>query len=177
MRTAGLSAWRLSERLGIDLVGATEGPALQLDAARRETFDRLVALAGSRNGVADVADCPYPVHEFLAYLAHERGLLLHGSNHRELDVLEPRPARDGASELRAVVASDDGIWPLFYAVLARERVARMFTACLHLGTVPRLRRFYAFAVEGDPASAGSWTNGTMYALPRGGFTREWGTNG
>jgi hypothetical protein len=122
----------------------------------------------------DVAACPYPIHELLTHLVLEHRLLLHGSNHRELEVLEPRPARDGATELDAVVAADDGIWPLFYAVLARDRVAGIFSACTHLGRPPRLRRFYVFAIAADPASPLTWTPGTMYALPRQGFRREWG---
>lgn len=173
VRTAGVTAWRSSERLGLDLFGATEAPAIEVDPDRRETFDRLITDARSRDGVVDVDACPFPAHELLTHLAHEHGLLLHGSNHLELEVLEPRPARDGATELNAVVAADDGIWPLFYAILARYQVPRMFTACMHLGRPPRLRRFYAFAIEGDPASPASWTRGMMYALPRTGFRREW----
>jgi hypothetical protein len=74
----------------------------------------------------------------------------------------------------AVVASDDGIWPIFYAVVARDRIDGIFTACLHLGRPPRLRRFYMFAIGGDADAPETWTRGTVYALPRAGFRREWG---
>jgi len=174
MRTGGLSLWRLSERIGIDLVGATEAPRIAIDSRKRETFDRLLVEARAGEGLVAVERCSHPIHELLTFVALEHGLLLHGSNHRNLDVLKPRPARDGATELNAVVAADDGIWPLFYAVLARQHVRMMFTACMHLGTPPRLRRFYAFAIQGDPSAPESWTSGMMYALPRTGFRREWG---
>ena len=144
------------------------------DPARRKAFDALVEDARARDGVVDVEACPSPVHELLTHVVLEHRLLLHGSNRRDLEVLEPRPARDGATELLAVVAADDGIWPLFYAVLARDRVPRIFSACTHLGRPPRLRGFYVFAIEGEPASQLSWTQGMMYAVPRKGFTREWG---
>ena len=72
-----------------------------------------------------------------------------------------------------MVACDDGIWPIFYAVVARERVEGVFTACLHLGRPPNLRRFYMFALGGDPGAATTWTRGAVYALPRAGFRREW----
>jgi len=114
------------------------------------------------------------MHELLTYLAVEHGLLLHGSNRTELDVLEPQPARDWATALPAVVACDDGIWPIFYAVVARDRVDDVFSACLHVGRPPRLRRYYMFAVGGEPAARHSWTSGVVYALPRAGFRREWG---
>jgi hypothetical protein len=78
------------------------------------------------------------------------------------------------TQQRAVVASDDGIWPMFYAVVARDRIEGVFTACTHLGRPPRLRRFYMFAIGGDAAASTSWTRGAVYALPRSGFRREWG---
>lgn len=114
------------------------------------------------------------MHELLTHLVVEHGLLLHGSNDDSLELLEPRPARDWETELLAVVACDDGIWPIFYAVVARPRIAEVFTACLHLGRPPRLRRFYMFAIGGDPGAPESWTDGVVYALPRTGFRREWG---
>ena len=125
-------------------------------------------------GRVDAADCPYPLHELLTHLVVHRGLLLHGSNDATLDVLEPRPAHDYDTELQAVVACDDGIWPIFYAVIARERSEGVFTACLHVGRPPRLRRLYVFATSSDPADPASWTRGTVYVLPRQGFRREWG---
>ncbi|TML71809.1 MAG: hypothetical protein E6G14_01295 [Actinobacteria bacterium] len=65
-------------------------------------------------------------------------------------------------------------WPIFYAVVARDRAKGIFTACTHLGRPPRLRRFYMFAIGGNPSSPSSWTEGAVYALPRDGFRREWG---
>lgn len=114
------------------------------------------------------------MHEILTHLVDRHGLLLHGSNHAALDVLEPQPAHDFDTELLAVVACDDGIWPLFYAVVARDRVEGVLTACTHLGRGSRRRRFYVFAVYGDPAAPSTFTDGVVYALPRAGFRREWG---
>ena len=145
-----------------------------MDPARREAFDRLIADARKSDGTVELAGCPYPVHELLTHLVVERCLLLHGSNDATLEQLEARPARDFRTVLQAVVACDDAIWPLFYAVVARAQIEAMFTGCTHLGRPPRLRRFYFFAVVGDPADAGSWTDGAIYALPRTGFRREWG---
>jgi hypothetical protein len=173
-RTLGVAVWRLGERLGIDVAGATEGPRFTTDPARRHTFERLIAAARVGDGTLDGGACPYPLHELLAHLVAEHGLLLHGSNDAGLEVLEPQPARDWATELRAVVASDDAIWPIFYAVVARDRIDGVFSACTHLGRRSRLRRFYMFAIGGEPASSASWTQGAVYALARAGFRREWG---
>ena len=174
LRTLGVAVWRAGERLGIDLVGATEGPAIVLDPQRRQAFEHLVAAARAAGGSIDSTSCPYPLHELLTYLVMEHGLLLHGSNNPTLEVLEPQPARDWGTELQAVVACSDGIWPLFYATVARQHVAGVFSACMQLGRPPRLRRFYMFAVGADPADATTWTDGVVYALPNEGFRREWG---
>lgn len=170
----GTVVWRLGERLGIDVVGATEGPPFRPDRAARETFDGLIAAVRAGDGTIDAAECAYPVHELLSHLVVSYGLLLHGSNDTSLEVLEPRPAHDYDTELLAVVACDDGIWPIFYAVIARDRVDDLFTACAHLGRPPDQRRFYAFAIGEDPTAAATWTRGAVYALPREGFRREWG---
>ncbi|MGZ4318917.1 MAG: hypothetical protein ACXVRD_06285 [Gaiellaceae bacterium] len=154
-------AWAAAERLGLDAVGSSEGPPLP-DPAHRAALDELVVPGAT----IDARDCPFPVHELLTHLVLERGLLLHGSNDASLAWLKPRPARDFRTELRAVVATDDGVWPLFYAVIDRERVESVFTACVHAGR----RRVYLFATSGEPA----WTRGAVYAVPREGFRREWG---
>jgi hypothetical protein len=169
LRSLGVAAWRAGERLGLDPVGATDGPPHSLTSDRRIELDAHIAAAVAGDGVIDAAVWPHPAHELLTHLVLEHGLLLHGSNDSHLDVLEPRPAVDFGTELAAVVACDDGIWPIFYAVVARERVAELFTACVHLGS----RRSYVFAVGADPSAADSWTRGAVYALPRDGFRREW----
>jgi hypothetical protein len=165
----GAHAWAWAERLGIDLVGSSEGPPPP-DPVHRAALDELVATARASDGTIDARTCPFPAHELLTHLVLEHGLLLHGSNDVALEWLEPQPARDFRTELRAVVATDDGIWPIFYAVRDRERVESVFTACVHVGRSTRLRRYYLFATVGEPA----WKRGAVYAVRRAGFRREWG---
>ena len=173
LRRVLFNAWRLAERGGIRL--ATEGPTYAPTDAQREAMDALVARAHAEGGVIDASSTGVPAHEFLTHLVVRHGLLLHGSNNPELDVLEPRRARDFGTHVDVVVAADDGIWPIFYAVVARQRVEGVFTACMHLGRLPRLRRFYAFRVFGaDPQQETTWTQGAVYAVRRAGFWHEWG---
>lgn len=169
LRRVLFNAWRAAERLGIRL--SSEVPAHAPTDARREEMDSLVTEARANGGVIDASSIAVPAHELLTHLVERHGLLLHGSNQTELDVLEPRPASDFGTHVDAVVAADDGIWPLFYAVVARERIDGVFTACMHLGR----RRFYLFRVFGaDPGEESTWTRGAVYALPEDGFRREWG---
>ena len=174
VRSLGIGIWRLGERLGINLIGANEAPPTAADDTRTETFERLIAVARAGDGTVDLDGCPFPAHELLTYVVDRHGLLLHGSNHTGLEVLEPQPARDLDTTLHAVVACDDGIWPMFYAVVARDQVDGVVTACTHLGRGSRRRRFYVFGLFGDPAAPATWTRGAVYALPRDGFRREWG---
>ena len=173
MRSVLFNLWRVMERVGVRL--GTEGPPFAPTDAQRDELDALVAVARAEGGVIDASATAFPAHQLLTHLVERHGLLLHGSNHSELDVLQPRPARDFGTSVDVVVAADDGIWPLFYAVVARERVDGVFTACTHLGRRPALRRFYLFRVFGaDPQAETTWTDGAVYAVPRDGFEREWG---
>lgn len=173
LRRVLFNAWRLAERLGIGL--ATEGPTYAPTDAQREAMDALVVRARAEGGAIDASSTGFPAHELLTHLVVQHGLLLHGSNDTELDVLLPRPARDFGTHVEVVAAADDGIWPLFYAVVARQRVEGVFTACMHLGRLPQRRRFYLFRVfEADPRDETMWTHGAVYAVERSGFWREWG---
>ena len=173
LRRVLFSVWRVAERLGIRL--ATEGPTYAPTDVQREEMDALVAHARTDGGVIDASSIPYAAHELLTHLVLHHGLLLHGTNNTELTLIEPRPAHDFGTHVEAVVAADDGIWPLFYAVVARDRLEGVFTACMHLGRPPRQRRFYMFRVLGaDPRDETTWTHGAVYAVSREGFRREWG---
>jgi hypothetical protein len=173
LRRVLFNVWRVAERLGIRL--ATEGPTYAPTDVQREEMDALVAHARTDGGVIDASSIPYAAHELLTHLVLHHGLLLHGTNNTELTLIEPRPAHDFGTHVEAVVAADDGIWPLFYAVVARDRLEGVFTACMHLGRPPRQRRFYMFRVLGaDPRDETTWTHGAVYAVSRAGFRREWG---
>ena len=178
------------EQLGVDIAGATEGPPYRIDAGRREAFEELIQVAKSQEGSLTSASCPHPIHELLTYLVVEHGLLLHGSNDADLATLDPQPASDYGTELLAVVACDDGIWPIFYAVLDRQQnevdhevradgnEVNVFTACTHLGRTPRMRRFYMFAVS-EPIHAnrqlGREVPSTHSHVTA--FAAKWATNG
>ena len=173
----GAVAWGLGERFGIDLVGSTEGPPVNADPERRKVFDELIAAAREGDGTVPVAECPYPAHELLTHLVLQRGLLLHGSNNASLEVLEARPAHDLGTVLEAVVTSDDAIWPMFYAVIDRERVKALFTGCVHVGRPPRLRRFYFFAVDGDPPTPAAGPTASCTPCPGPAFAASGDASG
>lgn len=63
-------------------------------------------------------DSTYPKYRFLQYLALKNHILFHGSNNPQIDIFEPREQTLFNGELvRAVFASADPTWSIFYAVL------------------------------------------------------------
>jgi hypothetical protein len=121
------------------------------------------------------AHLPIPKWAFLCWLADVKGLLMHGSGDANIDIFEPRrpndDSPDGFSKQSAVFAASDGIWPMFYAVLDRERYrVRMLNGALCfelLGELSDMR--YFFSLTREVLDLYPWREGAVYILPRKGF--------
>lgn len=97
---------------------------------------------------------------FLHHLIR-RGFVLHGSNNAKIEEFEPRGNFDAHNvrHVEGVFASDDAIWPIYFATADRRVEPRgLINWCEHAGNGAR----YLFALEGEP----SWVDGMIYALPR-----------
>jgi hypothetical protein len=130
-------------------------------SAHAERFDALIA-ATPDGGAVEYRD-DAPKWWFLHHLLR-RGFVLHGSNAREIDEFETRSQTDAhnARRVEGVFATDDAIWPLYFATVNRRVVNGLINWCEH---VPGKSR-YLFSIEADPAEPRSWTDGAVYALPR-----------
>lgn len=108
-------------------------------------------------------DLPQPKWWFLHHLV-QSGYVLHGSNERAIDEFATRENFDAHNTRRvnAVFATDDAIWPLYFAVVNRSVASSYINWCDH---VPGASR-YLFSIGSDPADPRSWTEGTIYVLPR-----------
>ena len=77
---------------------------------------------------------PYPKWQFLSYLCESRELVLHGSQDVGIGIVEPRQANDtkAFSNQRAIYATTDGIWVIYFAILDRQkhRGLSLFNSCL-----------------------------------------------
>ena len=127
-----------------------------------QSFDTLLAAAAEGAEVA--YDLGAPRWWFLHHLVR-RGFLLHGSNSGTIDEFVPKTNFDAHNvrSVDGVFASDDAIWPIYFATVDRtSRDRGLINWCEHTRTGAR----YLFAIEGDPKAASSWTAGTVYALPR-----------
>jgi hypothetical protein len=135
-------------------------------APHAEAFDEL--LARTPEGGALQYDLPQPKWWFLHHLL-ARGFVLHGSNEPAIDEFETRPNFDAHNErhVDAVFASDDAIWPLFFAVVHRPVVRSLINWCEHPGNGTSR---YVFSIGSNPRDDESWTTGTIYVLPTATFT-------
>jgi hypothetical protein len=130
-------------------------------SAHAEAFDELLARTPEGGDVE--YDLPQPRWWFLHHLV-TRGYLLHGSNERAIDEFRTRASFDAHNvrKVDAVFASDDAIWPIYFAVVNRPVAQSYINWCEHPGNGTSR---YLFSIGSDPRDARSWTTGTVYVLP------------
>jgi hypothetical protein len=117
-----------------------------------------------RPGLGEVVD-------YLAEQVATGRVLLHGSNARTIERFEPRDQTSyhGAA-VRAVFATADPVWPLFFAVSDTQAVGSRWNACVDPERSGADRTRYFFSV--GAADDGFWRDGAVYLLPRRGFRRS-----
>lgn len=122
-----------------------------------EAFDAVID-ATPNGGLVDYR-LEVPRWWFLHHLIR-RGFVLHGSNNTAIAEFEPRGNFDAHNvrHVEGVFASDDAIWPIYFATADRRIEPRgLINWCEHAGNGAR----YLFALEGEP----TWIDGMIYALP------------
>ena len=147
-------------------------PRLQIPREKAADFDTFATRVMAANGETVPWDLPYPLHEFTRYLVREHAVLLHGSP-RALDTIEPARQTDSSgTPVTAVFATDDGIWPLFFATLDRTTMAGGYSlrnAAIVVGHGTRGRRHYVFSLDRDSCQANAFGRGFLHVIPREGF--------
>jgi hypothetical protein len=131
--------------------------------ADEAAFDALVAGVDTRAGQELAYTATAPKHIFLRYLVEQRPVLLHGTGDPAIERFEPRRQTDYDNEWTdAVFATDDPIWPIFFAVVNRPVARSLVNGCS--------RRWgeshYYFSIGADPKSDEAWRTGWIYVLPR-----------
>ena len=126
----------------------------------RAAFDELL----DRTPPGDVVD--YRLRQPKWWFLHhqiQRGYLVHGSNEPAIGEFRTRANLDAHGRpIEAVFASDDAVWPLYFAVVNRPFAQSYINWCEHVGNASR----YLFSIGSDPRDERSWTTGTIYLLPR-----------
>jgi HEAT repeat protein len=159
-------------------------------AEKRSAFETLyhAALARSDGGVPTIEyTLPYPRHEFLRYLVEKKRLLLHGTDRRDLEVLQPLRWSIGSLDhlnVSGVYADRDPVRPIYFAVVDRKRAGGFSNGFFDLdengrimeGEAPTCElRFYRLALPVTGLARDPWRSGCVYILPEESFVywKEW----
>lgn len=140
-------------------------------------FDALWAkAAGSGGGWIDYR-LAAPKWQFLCHLADNKGVLLHGSGNPDIAEFEPRQPQDTTTfgNQNAVYAASDGLWPMYFAILDRDRHPMLLiNSSLRLvgADGKRSEPLYFFSITDRALARRPFRRGTIYLLPRDGFVQQ-----
>ncbi len=120
---------------------------------------------------------PAPKWQFLCYLCDCKPVVLHGSGRADIREFEPRQSNDieEFGNRRAVYAASDGIWPIYFAVMDRDRaVTSLVNACVRVVGADGSTSgpYYFFSINADALPLRPWRDGTIYLLPRDTFEHQ-----
>jgi hypothetical protein len=150
-------------------------PEFPPDRETTASFDRLLDQALDR-GPSRPIDyrLDAPKWQFLCHAADRADVVLHGSGEPGIGQFDPRQPGDTLefSNRRAVFAATDGIWPMYYAILDRERHPTMLcNSCIRVissaGQVSD--PYYFFSISQPALEQRPWRAGTVYFLPADSF--------
>ena len=151
-------------------------PPLDLSHDKRRAFDDLWR-STSRGDFIDY-QLPFPKWEFMSYICQTREVVLHGSQRKGIDTVEPRQAHDvrAFSNQQAIYATTDGIWVIYFAILDRQKYAMLtlFNSCLQvrISADELSAPLYFFSITHSVLVQEPWCEGAVYFLARRSFERE-----
>jgi hypothetical protein len=152
------------------------GPPPDLFPAKQTAF-RDLWRGSHRGGFVDYS-LPYPKWQFLSWLCDTEDLVLHGSQNQSIAIVEPRQANDirAFSNQRAIYATTDGIWVIYFAILDRQAYPEMtlFNSCFRVRTSADQfsEPLYFFSITHSTLLQEPWCEGVVYILPRQTFRME-----
>jgi hypothetical protein len=152
-------------------------PLPVLDPAKRSAFESAAAAVLAGDGATLAWEWPYPKHEFTRYLVAHHPVLLHGTPRTGVERLEPaEQTLANGRRATAVFATDDGIWPIFFATIDRAGYPGPYSlrnAAMVVGRGVKERRYYLFSMDHELHRARVLSTGEVLVLPRATF-RETG---
>ena len=154
-----------------------ERPSVSMSPATRAAIDEF--LSQPENGRLDVEavvgqDDDVSRWEFLCGIAERREIAFHGTGDPNIESFEPRKPIDFApfGDQRAVFATSDPIWAMFYAIVDRDRYAlTLNNGCIMLVDHPGPPHYY-FSISSGSLEQQPWRTGYVYFLPAHGFVEQ-----
>jgi len=144
-------------------------PPLEADEGTDEAVDAFLA------GDLDLDRLPRGVMpwQFLCALAARRQIAFHGTGDPGIERFEPREPVDFApfGQQRAVFATSDPIWAMFYAIVDRTGYElTLNNGCLVLDDLGESH--YYFSVSRQALDRQPWRTGYLYLLPADTFVEQ-----
>jgi hypothetical protein len=120
---------------------------------------------------------PFPKWQFLSIIGETHDVVFHGSCDPAIQQVEPRQSQDikPFSAQRAIYATTDGIWVVFFAILDRRRYPMsLFNMCLRarMAADQLSEPLYYFSITQAALACKPWCEGVVYILPREQFEQE-----
>jgi hypothetical protein len=157
-----------------------ERPPLGLSDATRSAIDEF--LSQPEDGLLEVdtvvrRDGDVPLWEFLCGVAARREIAFHGTGDPNIESFEPRKPIDFApfGDQKAVFATSDPIWAMFFAIVDRDRYQLSLTnGCIVLTDSDGRRGLphYFFSVSREALPQRPWRTGYLYFLPAESFVEQ-----
>jgi hypothetical protein len=155
-----------------------ERPPYGTTRAAEAAVDAFVELADANRGLVDVdlflRERPRAVRwQFLCGLAARRRIAFHGTGDPGIERFEPREPVDFApfGQQRAVFATSDPIWAMFYAIVDRTRHRlTLNNGCLVLDDTGDA--YYYFSVSRQALPLRPWRTGYLYLLSADTFVEQ-----
>jgi hypothetical protein len=157
-----------------------ERPSFTAGRATEEAVDAFLQLADA-NGSGRLLDVDALLREkprvvrwqFLCSLAARCRIAFHGTGDPRIERFEPREPVDFApfGRQRAVFATSDPIWAMFYAIVDRRRHGlTLNNGCLVLEETGDV--YYYFSVSRQALARRPWRTGYLYFLPVDTFVEQ-----
>jgi hypothetical protein len=152
-------------------------PAMPTDEATLAQFEALYAQAIAGAGGEIDYTLAAPRWQFLCYLADTKDIVLHGSGDPDIAMFEPRQSDDvnPFGDQKAIYAASDGIWPLYFAILDRERHPMSLinsSLRIELGDGKRSEPFYYFSITAAALAQRPYRRGMVYLIARDNFEQQ-----
>jgi hypothetical protein len=163
----------------------TERPPIGLDRSTDAAIEEFLALGQPGGGADRMLDVDAilrargdvtPWH-FLCGLADRREIAFHGTGDPNIQSFEPRKPLDFApfGDQKAVFATSDPIWAMFYAIVDRDRYdLTLNNGCILLMDAdgrPGLPHYY-FSITHGALHRRPWRTGHVYFLPAETFVEQ-----
>ena len=157
-----------------------ERPSYRAGRAAQAAVDSFLELVDANGGGrllnidAFLRETPRVVRwHFLCNLAARRRIAFHGTGDPNIERFEPREPVDFApfGQQKAVFATSDPIWAMFYAIVDRRRHRlTLNNGCLVLEDTGEA--YYYFSVSRDALAKRPWRTGYLYLLPADTFVEQ-----